>query len=198
MRVKLFGPDKAFLPMTISGAMQDSFDALSTGFFQVIGTDAHGRAIFYHEKPRADPRIHHRSNLLRSLFYMIHVTASDQKFQKKGSVFILNFTTVTMKDHDRIYAKTFSQIAEAGFIKIKAVHLTSPNHWLMPPSLIMPVILYVMAKKFRVRMNFYESLADLEDYGLSLSGVLSPRSSSQNEESFEGWLNEQAQREREI
>mmetsp|Transcript_6455 Transcript_6455/g.9238 ORF Transcript_6455/g.9238 Transcript_6455/m.9238 type:complete len:204 (+) Transcript_6455:32-643(+) len=82
-RVKVFGRDKAFLPMTISGAMRDDFEALATGFIQIIGTDAHGRAILYHEKKRTDPQLHHRSSLWKSVFYILHVASSNSEIQKK-------------------------------------------------------------------------------------------------------------------
>mmetsp|Transcript_15942 Transcript_15942/g.24826 ORF Transcript_15942/g.24826 Transcript_15942/m.24826 type:complete len:313 (+) Transcript_15942:73-1011(+) len=196
IRVKVFGRDRAFLPMTLGGAMQDEFDALSTGFFQILGTDAHGRAILFHEKPRANPQRHHRNSLLKCVFYILHVATSDLQIQKKGAVLINNFGTATMKDFDRLYAKTCADIGIWGTVQVKALHIPNSRNWLIPASLITPVMLAVISKYFRVRRNMYSSVEELEDYGLSLTEILSARSQIRNDEMFERWLEDQAQRER--
>eukprot|EP00521_Asterionellopsis_glacialis_P017025 CAMPEP_0195308610 /NCGR_PEP_ID=MMETSP0707-20130614/38318_1 /TAXON_ID=33640 /ORGANISM="Asterionellopsis glacialis, Strain CCMP134" /LENGTH=309 /DNA_ID=CAMNT_0040372889 /DNA_START=88 /DNA_END=1017 /DNA_ORIENTATION=+ len=197
-RVKVFGSEKAFLPMTIRGAMQDDFETLATGFLQIIGTDNHGRVIIHHEKPKADPQLHHRSSLWKTWFYILHVAASDPDVQKRGIVVILNFITCSMKDLDRLYGKGTTNVCRAGPLRIKGVHVPTPSTWILAPSVYTPVLLFVLSKVFRILINFYTSVEDLEYYGLSLSNILTSRSQIREVANFERWLDDQAQRERDI
>jgi len=195
LRVKVFGRDRAFLPMTIRGAMQDDFDALATGFMQIIGTDAHGRAIIYHSKSKANSRLHHRSSLLKTAFYILHVASSDPENQRKGIVLIQNSNSTKMIDYDRMYGKIASGMSFAGPMNLKAVHIPSTKSWLTSASIHMPVMLSYLPKTYRVRINWYNALEDLEAFGISLSDVLSPRSEILHHDNFARWLDDQVQRE---
>jgi len=193
--VKVFGRDKAFLPMTISGAMRDDFEALATGFIQIIGTDAHGRAILYHEKKRTDPQLHHRSSLWKSVFYILHVASSNSEIQKKGAVFIINFGRSRLKYFDRLYTKVATLQQVTGPVKVKAIHVQVGN-WMLPPSFVMPVMLFAVPTSHRVRIKWYSSIEEIEKYGIFLSETLSSNSEILDDEVLERWLDAQAERER--
>jgi len=160
--------EKAFLPMTLNGALQDDFDALSTGFVQILPKDSHGRAVLYHEKHLANPRLHHRDSLIRVVFYICHVVSSDEEMQKKGFVLIQNSDTVLLTDIDRIYARKSTSLGQIVPIKLKAVHVPSPNLWPMHRSMVGPILMFVIPKNMRMRMHFYRTLEELEDYGISM------------------------------
>jgi hypothetical protein len=46
-RKKIFGPDRAFLPMTMAGAMAEDMEHLRKGFLLILPDDDHGRAVAY-------------------------------------------------------------------------------------------------------------------------------------------------------
>ena len=47
-RLKVFGPDKYALPLTLNGAMRDDIQAVKAGFLTLLPvTDVKGRAILY-------------------------------------------------------------------------------------------------------------------------------------------------------
>jgi hypothetical protein len=47
-----FGADKAFLPMTTDGAMQDDVDVLQKGIVNLLPDDAHGRAVLFMDRTK--------------------------------------------------------------------------------------------------------------------------------------------------
>ena len=49
-RREVFGPELAFLPMTLSGAMKGEMDVLKSGVMLVLPPDRYGRPILYMEK----------------------------------------------------------------------------------------------------------------------------------------------------
>jgi hypothetical protein len=51
-RKSCFGADKAFLPMTIDGAMQDDVDVLQKGIIHTLPDDEHGRAVLFLDRTK--------------------------------------------------------------------------------------------------------------------------------------------------
>jgi hypothetical protein len=51
-RKSCFGADKAFLPMTIDGAMQDDVDVLQKGIIHILPDDEHGRAVLFMDRTK--------------------------------------------------------------------------------------------------------------------------------------------------
>jgi len=195
-RVKLF-KEKAFLPMTIRGALQDDFDTLSTGFAQILGYDNHGRVVFYHDKHQANPKLHHRDSLCRVVFYMIHVACMNREAQKKGCVIIVNYANLRLEDFDRLYTKTVLQIDDiVAPIRLKAMHVQATSLWFVPPSILMPISSFVMPKNIRLRINFFDSVEDLETYGILPetlpTGVGGTRDVYSN---FDNWIDAQIEKE---
>lgn len=47
LRKDLFGSDKAFLPMTMTGALRDDAETLDMGLAMLLPNDRHGRTVFY-------------------------------------------------------------------------------------------------------------------------------------------------------
>jgi hypothetical protein len=47
-----FGADKAFLPMTIDGAMQDDVDVLRKGIVHILPDDEHSRAVLFMDRTK--------------------------------------------------------------------------------------------------------------------------------------------------
>ncbi|KAL3915948.1 MAG: hypothetical protein SGARI_008072, partial [Bacillariaceae sp.] len=55
MRRKCFGDDRAFLPMTMSGAMRQDMALVESGIFGVLPGDVHGRRVFFFDRVKIMP-----------------------------------------------------------------------------------------------------------------------------------------------
>eukprot|EP00521_Asterionellopsis_glacialis_P014661 CAMPEP_0195297780 /NCGR_PEP_ID=MMETSP0707-20130614/22146_1 /TAXON_ID=33640 /ORGANISM="Asterionellopsis glacialis, Strain CCMP134" /LENGTH=318 /DNA_ID=CAMNT_0040359683 /DNA_START=128 /DNA_END=1084 /DNA_ORIENTATION=+ len=196
LRVRLFGHNRAFLPMEINGALQDDFEALETGFFQILGEDSHGRSIVYHEKTRADPTIHHRDSLCRVAFYILHVAShvgnQDRRRLSDGFVIINNPRGIQRKDINRLYAKTIFKVLEETPLKLKAAHVpTSTMKWRLPSWLFVPIYMAVAPKVFRNRTYWYIVATQLEEFGIFEDQIPLSAGGTYTDASFAAWLESQ-------
>jgi len=188
-RVKLF-EEKAYLPMTLHGALQNDLDTLSTGFFQILPRDCHGRAVVYHEKRLANPKIHHRHSLLRVVFYIYHVMSSSEESQKKGFVLISNAGASRLRDVDRLYTKMASSLTvQVAPLKLKTVQSPTPDTWFLPKAMVEPVLMFVVPPQMRVRIRFFRLVEELEDCGISENDV-PPWIGGSYDRKIEHWIEE--------
>ena len=65
VRRALFRDDRAFLPMTIRGAMEDDMDALSKGVFAVLPKDEKQRVVVFWDRIRSIQPVISRDSLVR-------------------------------------------------------------------------------------------------------------------------------------
>jgi hypothetical protein len=125
VRKDIFGSERAFLPMTLAGAMRDTLDEVQRGFMTVLPEDEHGRPVILLDRVGSTTSpTYHRESYLRTLWYMFHCVSQDPKYQKTGYVFVLNL--IDWDPHkcgDRIGAKLcFVIIRECVPMKLKAYH----------------------------------------------------------------------------
>jgi hypothetical protein len=90
IRKKIFGTERAFLPMTQSGAMADDMEHLEKALTMVLPDDDCDRAVLYVDRIRTIRAIAPRDSVLRCLFYVIHVVCQKESTQRRGFVFVVN------------------------------------------------------------------------------------------------------------
>lgn len=89
MRRKFFGDDRAFLPMTLKGAMREDRKVLELGFCAHLPPDKSGRFVVYWNRIACTSAVASRESFLRCLFYMTHV-ASENENAQRGLVLLFN------------------------------------------------------------------------------------------------------------
>eukprot|EP00525_Craspedostauros_australis_P008589 CAMPEP_0198133176 /NCGR_PEP_ID=MMETSP1442-20131203/59429_1 /TAXON_ID= /ORGANISM="Craspedostauros australis, Strain CCMP3328" /LENGTH=290 /DNA_ID=CAMNT_0043794287 /DNA_START=673 /DNA_END=1545 /DNA_ORIENTATION=+ len=132
-RFTVFGPEKAFLPMTLDGALRDDHDVLEVGMMRCISRDASSstsedrRAILYADPSRLDPTRFTKEALLRSIWYSSQALLEDEEAQKKGIVFISNPRHVKLWQIDIARIRfIFGSFRNFLPIRISAVHICNP------------------------------------------------------------------------
>jgi len=193
IRKTFFGDEKAFLPMTIRGAMKDDVGALETGFIQILGSDEYGRAVVYHERSKAGSS-YHRDSLTRVCFYISHIVSMDEQYQKKGYVIIVNTRSNTKMYFDRIYTKNGTRLGAIVPLKIKSFHYSSAEKNFMPSQILIPVVMYALNKAFRLRLKWFHCVEDLEDCGIPRELIPLSAGGTRNTD-FCMWLEQQMMRE---
>ena len=102
MRIELFGPEKAFLPLTLDQALQDDEAALNMGFMRVVpAKDPAGRGILFADPSRQDKSLYTRESMTRAMWYVIHALLEDEQVQKPGIVFIAYPRNAALHQADR-------------------------------------------------------------------------------------------------
>jgi hypothetical protein len=96
VRRSLFGEERAFLPMTLSGAMAADRESLEKALVQVLPDDEYGRPVLFWDRIRSVKTVVTRDQVVRAHFYMLHIIAQRESVQKKGYVCIV-FLKVSTK-----------------------------------------------------------------------------------------------------
>ena len=91
VRKKIFGPDRAFLPMTQNGAMAEDMVYSEKGFITMLPDDDHGRPVLCCDRIRSTAAVAPRASVLRCSFYVLQVLSEQERAQKGGYVLMLNY-----------------------------------------------------------------------------------------------------------
>lgn len=97
VRLSLFGDDRAFLPMTLEGAMQEDRDVLETSaIVMALEDDGAGRSVLYWDRVRVAEV--DRCAALRCLFYTASVMIRRKTTCEEGGVALINYNVSGKKD----------------------------------------------------------------------------------------------------
>jgi hypothetical protein len=90
VRKLIFGAERAFLPMTQSGAMANDREYLEKALTMILPDDDCDRSVIYVDRIRTIRAIAPRDAILRCLFYVIHVLCQRESTQRRGFVMVVN------------------------------------------------------------------------------------------------------------
>lgn len=89
-RLEIFGPDRAFLPLTQSGALQDDAEILSKGILKNTGKkDSNNQVLLFLDLEKHDQDKHEKNVMLREFWYSYHAALEDEDAQKNGIVILV-------------------------------------------------------------------------------------------------------------
>jgi len=167
VRVSILGEGKAFLPMTLEGAMEGQEKAVSCSYMAVAAgaTDPDGRAIvlldFQQEKSDLSD-----DELFMSVWYNWHVCLSTELAQKRG---VVTYIRTGMFDGRRSLWKRMIIFEGVFPIRISAMHIVNPPTFI---KVLVRICKIMMSKKLRCRINVHpgsmdEALKSLSKFGLA-------------------------------
>jgi hypothetical protein len=90
-RLKIFGNERAFLPMTLSGAIVLDMEWMQQALIMKLPDDEHGRIVLHYDRMRCGSSKAPRDSILRCIFYMMQVLCSSERAQRRGGVFVINY-----------------------------------------------------------------------------------------------------------
>mmetsp|Transcript_14728 Transcript_14728/g.30362 ORF Transcript_14728/g.30362 Transcript_14728/m.30362 type:complete len:289 (-) Transcript_14728:355-1221(-) len=170
-RIEIFGPERAYLPLTLDGALKDDWTALTTNFIQIIPgvRDAMGRSIIYVDSSKQDKTKYEKYSMVRTFWYMLHAAVESEEAQQHGVVVMLFPHNAKISQFDRELLK-INIVSLQGVIPIRA----SAIHLCRPPSFFKLVLVFVRlmtSKRTQKRMlvHFGDEKTVLEkiaNYGL--------------------------------
>jgi len=178
MRVKIFGDDRAFLPLTLSGALKDDEELFQMfrdfpRFRTFLPDDDHGRTVAYTEAPHIDYNNYGRILKMKYIWYFVHVAMKKQSTILKGLVFIVAPARYKeFKLFDRLFYKMLIEsVNECLPVKVRSVHLFANSNSIT--KLLLPMIKYFMNKETRHIHKVHERLDPeiLVPYGIQPENV---------------------------
>ena len=163
-----FGPDRCFLPLTLSGAMQDVVENIvaSRSLSLLPVTDTAGRAIIFLESYNRNRAVLSRQQEGMVFFYLIEVVLEDPIIRKNGIVFLANYSVQSppVAPQDLVAFHEFIQCVP---IRFRAVHACNAPWFIR--NVFFPILKYVLGKSFRQRLVSHagteqEVLASLDKF----------------------------------
>ena len=172
-RLYAFGPDRAFLPMTLAGAMQDEvLGWVQHPIWQLLPrTDTAGRAVLYAQTSLRDFAKHTPEQELRSFFYLLETLLEDDDRRRMGFVVLYDARNIQRQHFSRSLTSKLTSLAERVFpLSCCAVHNCHPSR--IFNHVVLPVMKAVLTKDLRLRIKSHvgttaDLLRDLEGYCLT-------------------------------
>lgn len=153
-RLQVFGPEKAFLPLTLDGALKDDEVALSVGFM-TLNKRKHesGRNIIFADPAKQQFDKYSTDSMIRAIWYIFHTALEDEETQKQGVVFLcdLSKAAVNLLDHElcRVVA-----LSVTGCIPVRL----SGIHGCYPPAvfwILFPIIKVLLGERLGKRIKIH-------------------------------------------
>jgi hypothetical protein len=110
IRKMIFGPDRAFLPMTQAGAMLEDMEYLQKGLYLILPDDKFGRSVMYWNRIRSTSNVIPRDSLSRCNFYLLQAACERKSTQRKGLIMIINFRVSCVFCTLKLMKSTFSPL----------------------------------------------------------------------------------------
>lgn len=150
-RVQLFGPDKAFLPMTLSGAMKDEVLHMSSRRLWEMAPvpDTAGRSILYHTPCRRDFSQYSFEQEMRAMWYLFESVIEDRNSRKNGVVILADLRGYSMSHYTLKIATLFSPLLSVLPTRVKAIHYCYPNSIV---NALLPLSKQFMERRLRLRL----------------------------------------------
>ena len=173
LRFDLFGPRRAFLPMTLSGAMQDEIEHIvKRPINQLLpSTDASGRAIICTVATRRNFAEYSVKQENRIIWYLLEVASENDQVRKSGFVGVTDGRNVERKHFSKKLAADREELlCRAQPIPFRSLHLLHPS--LLAHYFILPIVKNLLRRNARFRMiSHYGSQSEVlreleEDYRL--------------------------------
>jgi len=169
IRVSIFGEEKAFLPMTLEGAMEGQEKAIACSYVTVAAgaTDPDGRAIVFMDFQQEKSDLSD-DDLFMAAWYQWHVSVSTELAQKRGVVTYLRCVERFFDGRQSLWKKLATTEGTLP-IRTSAFHIVNPPTFI---KIVVKIAKIMLSKKLRSRINVHsgsmeEILTSLSKFGLA-------------------------------
>lgn len=171
-RVEIFGPELAFMPITLQEACQHDRVALEQGVVRVVDMpEPDKRTYLFIEPSKQDPTKYSRESMLRAAWYFAHrILEEDELVQKKGMFAVDYAHGAKLRNFDKQMVLQVLETIQGCFpVRNSAIHLCHPPWYF---RLLFPVIIVFvserMRKRFKLHMGSREHVLErLAKYGFT-------------------------------
>jgi len=152
-RLEIFGPDRAFLPLTQNGAFRDDEIALNRGYIRIVqgAKDPLGRGVLILDPSRLDKTKYARESMARSTWYVMHSLLKENvNTQKRGLLIIAYPKNSRPSQFDRELMKlNAGSIKGCLPVRLSAVHICHPPTFF---KLLFPILKIFLGERLQKRI----------------------------------------------
>jgi hypothetical protein len=170
-RHHFFGPENAFLPLTLDKGLQDGKVALEFGYAKLlpVKADPSGRNVMFINPAVQDKTKYSRESLIRATWYMIHAALEDEVTEKKGMLVAAFPRDAHFSQLDRKFmVMNMASLKGCLPVRMSGLHMCHPPTFF---RIVFPFMQMVMGAHLRKRFHIHAGsddkvLESLETYGL--------------------------------
>ena len=153
-RVEVFGEDRAFLPLTLDGALKGDEISLEMAFVQSTEhADAEGRRIILGDPSKLDKSKYTRESMVRAFWYTMHAALEDEVTQKRGIILLLFPHHAQFSQFDRkLVASNAESMKGCLPVRVGAFHICHPPTFF---TIVFPIIKLLLGKRLRERIKVH-------------------------------------------
>lgn len=153
-RVQIFGPEKAFQPMTLSKALSEDEIPFSLGVMTLLSSqDPKGRSFVLYDPSKFDKSKYTTDAMVRTFWYVFHAALEREDTQKHGVIVLADTSRVRFSQFDRNVAKQFiGSLKGALPVRVSAFQMIKPPSFF---NLILPIIKLFLPERLRKRIRFH-------------------------------------------
>lgn len=149
-KLRLFGEDKTFKPLTERDIGENGRQVILDGGIQVLPKDEHGRAVLHGNRGKIGSKKNGKDGVLKAVLYMLHMLMdNDVSAQQTGYVLVAGSRSeFKIEDYNRMMMKRAYHMMQYAPIRFVAVHSVYSSTFL---SFFLPSILWLMGPTIRSR-----------------------------------------------
>jgi CRAL/TRIO domain len=156
-RLEIFGPERAFLPLTLTSGILIDKDlvALRIGVGRSLPekVDPGNRSILFADPSRQDHSLYDTINMVRAFWYTLHAVLEDEDTQKKGLIMMVYPHKAQLAQFDRSLAnQLMGSIRGCLPVRMSAMHLCHPPAFF---QVIFPIMKLLMGARLRKRVQIH-------------------------------------------
>ena len=155
LRFSTFGPERCFLPMTLTGAIkEDVSDMIKYCVIYVLPvTDLSGRGILYYSPGRRRLDKFPREKEARALFYILDTLATHPFIRRSGYIGIADYRDVDRSQISYQQQRHMRQLFECMPLKMRSMHICHPSPVMYYVGF--PILKHVLGRAFRLRTRLH-------------------------------------------
>lgn len=152
-RLELFGPDKAFLPLTLEGMFSDNEDGINLGLATLLPgvKGPAGRSVVLFDPALQDASKYTRAQMVKAFWYIIFSALEDENAAKHGIFFISCTKNVKFSQFDpKLNKMIIGSMQGCLPVRISCIAICYPPTFFRA---IWPVIKAIMGSRLRKRIK---------------------------------------------
>ena len=154
VRLKCFGAHRAFLPMTLDGAMRGQESVLRRGLVCLLpARDAAGRAIVMLQPGRRDFDVVSPEQEAMAKMYILEAALEDPEVRKRGVVVVVNGKGVEKRHYNLYLMRLLTSVCNCVPFHLRALHLCHPSA--VGYYVLFPVLKSFVGKHIRRRFKIH-------------------------------------------
>ena len=171
IRLEVFGSDRCYLPMTLTGAMKDEVVPMTKYriWQRMSVTDTAGRAIFYFCPGRRNYAEYSAQQEFMAMWYLFETIIEDADLRRRGVVSLTDMRNMQKDQFNRKAIRLARSTESAMPFRYRAAHVCHPSTF--SNYVLHPIIKYFISKDMRLRTKMHygseaQVLSELETYCL--------------------------------